>query len=239
MTALKDFNLEIEDGEFVCLVGPSGCGKSTFLRIAAGLLAPSVGEVSIASPRGDRPACATVFQEYSIFPWRSVAENVRFGLDVAGCPRRDANARVEKWLEIVGLTAFRNAYPRTLSGGMKQRVALARALVVEPQVLLMDEPFAALDAQLRLVLQEELLRIWQEFRHTVILVTHSIDEAILLGDRIVLMTARPGRIKQVIQVPFARPRTPSLRATPEFGSLEDAVWTSLREELGTAVQTSQ
>lgn len=229
--AISELSLTVDDGEFVCLVGPSGCGKSTFLRILAGLTRPSTGQVRLASTSDRRPLCATVFQEYSIFPWRTVEDNVRFGLDVAKVPKAKAKESVDKWLEAVGLTAFRRAYPATLSGGMKQRVALARALVLEPQILLLDEPFGALDAQLRLVLQDELLRIWQEHQHTVVLVTHSLEEAILLGDRIVLMTARPGRLKMDVDIPFARPRTGELRNAPEFANLEARVWSALRGEV--------
>ncbi len=232
--ALSRFDLMIGDGEFVCIVGPSGCGKSTFLRIVAGLLRPSSGTLAIRAADPARPTCATVFQEYSIFPWLTVAGNVRFGLEVLGVPRREADERAGTWLEKVGLHTFRDAYPAALSGGMKQRVALARALVVEPEVLLMDEPFAALDAQLRLVLQEELLAIWQEWRRTVILITHSIDEALVLGDRIVLMSARPGRVKEVIPVPFPRPRSGEVRNSPEFRALERRIWESLRAEVVSA-----
>jgi NitT/TauT family transport system ATP-binding protein len=231
LVALEDFDLEVADGEFVCVVGPSGCGKSTFLRILAGLTRPSGGRVRLADTSPGRPLCATVFQEYSVFPWRTVEENVRFGLDVARVPRATARERVDRWLETVGLTAFRGAYPATLSGGMKQRVALARALVLEPQILLLDEPFGSLDAQLRLLLQEELLRIWQAHRHTVVMVTHSLDEAILLGDRVVLMTARPGRLKAVVPVPFERPRSSELRGDPRFAELETKIWAALREEV--------
>jgi NitT/TauT family transport system ATP-binding protein len=229
--ALEEFSLDIEPGEFVSLVGPSGCGKSTFLRMVAGLIRPSTGEIELTDSRPGSPLCATVFQEYSVFPWRTVEANVRYGLDVKGVPRGESDARVEKWLDVVGLLPFRKAYPATLSGGMKQRVALARAFVMEPQILLMDEPFAALDAQLRMMMQEELLKIWQQYQHTVLMVTHSLDEAILLGDRVVLMTNRPGRHKATFHVPFARPRSPEIRAEPDFRRLEQDLWLALREEL--------
>lgn len=231
VAALREFDLEVAGGEFLCLLGPSGCGKSTFLRMVAGLLRPNAGEIEISRRAPDRPLSATVFQEYSVYPWRTVEQNVRFGLEVGGVPRRQARERTRRWLARVGLDGFQDAYPAALSGGMKQRVALARALVVEPEILLMDEPFAALDAQLRLVLQEELLRICQEVGHTVVFITHSIDEAILLGDRVVLMTARPGRRKAEFPVPFPRPRSSDLRGTAEFAALEQQIWGALREEV--------
>jgi NitT/TauT family transport system ATP-binding protein len=230
VAALQGFDLDVRRGEFLCLLGPSGCGKSTFLRMVAGLASPSAGRIDITGPR-DRPMSAMVFQDYSVYPWRTVAQNVRFGLEVAGVPRRAAAERVDRWITAVGLDGFADAYPAALSGGMKQRVALARALAVEPEILLMDEPFAALDAQLRQVLQEELLRIWQGVGHTVVFITHSIDEAILLGDRVVLMTARPGRAKAEFLVPFARPRHSDLRGTAEFAALEREIWGALRDEV--------
>lgn len=235
VVALDGFEVEVGRGEFLCLVGPSGCGKSTFLRLLAGLISPSGGEIQLSREHPDRPLCATVFQEYSVYPWRTVEENVRFGLDIAGVDRPEANERVRHWINRVGLRGFEKAYPDTLSGGMKQRVALARALVIEPEILLMDEPFAALDAQLRLVLQDALLDIWQEMNTTVVFITHSLDEAILLGDRVVLMTARPGRLKTEFSVPFPRPRDSELRGTAEFAAMETAIWHALREEVDSSM----
>jgi NitT/TauT family transport system ATP-binding protein len=230
LTALGPFSVDIRDGEFVCIVGPSGCGKSTFLRIVAGLIRPSKGSVEIRT-RGSRNATAMVFQEYSIYPWKTVLENVRFGLDVAGVRKREGNERARSYLARLGLADRERARPDTLSGGMKQRVSIARALAVEPEVLLMDEPFAALDAQLRTVLQEELLHLWQSDQRTVVFVTHSLEEAILLGDRVVVMSARPGRLLASVDVPFERPRGAQVRATPEFARLQAELWDLLRSEV--------
>ncbi|MER5580355.1 ABC transporter ATP-binding protein [Streptomyces asoensis] len=226
--ALGPVELSIPTGEFACVVGPSGCGKSTLLRIAAGLLRPSTGtlEIRTASPR---PA-AMIFQDYGIYDWKTVRANVRFGLDVQRVPRRTADARVDDWLARTGLGDFADAYPATLSGGMRQRVAIARALAVEPEVLLMDEPFAALDAQLRTILQDELLELTQATRTTTLFITHSLEEAIVLGDRVLVMSARPGRIIAEHRPPFPRPRTGDIRATPEFTALRGELWDLLRRE---------
>ncbi|MEL6271598.1 MAG: ABC transporter ATP-binding protein, partial [Chloroflexota bacterium] len=185
--ALDNFNLTVETGEFVCIVGPSGCGKSTFLRIVAGLVEPTSGTITI-TPGDDpsRPSNNIVFQEYAIFPWKTVLDNVAFGLQMRGYSKKERLEVADMWLTKVGLRKFRNAYPHQLSGGMKQRVSIARALANDPEVLLMDEPLGALDAQTRTVLQEELLQLWEETRKTVLYITHSIDESILLGDRVVL-----------------------------------------------------
>jgi NitT/TauT family transport system ATP-binding protein len=230
--ALGPFDLDIADGEFVCVVGPSGCGKSTFLRIVAGLIRPSSGSVEIYT-RGAHNPTAMVFQEYSIYPWKTVLENVRFGLDVAGVRKHEGNERSRAYLAKLGLADREGARPDTLSGGMKQRVSIARALAVEPEILLMDEPFAALDAQLRTVLQEELLNLWQADRRTVVFITHSLEEAILLGDRVVVMSARPGRLLASVDVPFERPRHTEVRATPEFARLQAELWEMLRAEVDT------
>ncbi|MEU5074654.1 ABC transporter ATP-binding protein [Streptomyces asoensis] len=226
--ALGPVELSIPTGEFACVVGPSGCGKSTLLRIAAGLLRPSTGtlEIRTASPR---PA-AMIFQDYGIYDWKTVRANVRFGLDVQHVPRRTADARVDDWLARTGLGDFADAYPATLSGGMRQRVAIARALAVEPEVLLMDEPFAALDAQLRTILQDELLELTQATRTTTLFITHSLEEAIVLGDRVLVMSARPGRIIAEHRPPFPRPRTGDIRATPQFTALRGELWDLLRRE---------
>lgn len=228
--ALGPFDLDIADGEFVCIVGPSGCGKSTFLRIVAGLIRPSAGTVEIRT-RSPRNPTAMVFQEYSIYPWKTVLDNVRFGLDVSGIPKREGNERARRYLKKLGLADRERARPDTLSGGMKQRVSIARALAVEPEILLMDEPFAALDAQLRTVLQEELLDLWQADQRTVLFVTHSLEEAILLGDRVVVMSARPGRLLASVDVPFERPRHAEIRTTAEFAQLQGTLWELLRKEV--------
>ncbi|MFI8433305.1 ABC transporter ATP-binding protein [Streptomyces sp. NPDC079020] len=229
LPALGPVDIEIAPGEFTCLVGPSGCGKSTLLRIAAGLLRPSAGELEIrtASPR---PA-AMIFQDYGIYDWKTVLANVRFGLDIQRVPRKEADARARDWLARMGLSEFAGAYPAALSGGMRQRVAIARALAVEPEMLLMDEPFAALDAQLRTILQDELLELTQNTRTTVLFITHSLEEAILLGDRVLVMSARPGRIIAEHRPPFGRPRTGDIRATSEFAALKAGLWDVLRGEV--------
>ncbi|MGW6737724.1 ABC transporter ATP-binding protein [Streptomyces sp. NPDC055013] len=226
--ALGPLDLTVAPGEFVCVVGPSGCGKSTLLRIAAGLLRPSTGTLEIRTS-SSRPA-AMIFQDYGIYDWKTVRANVRFGLDIQRVPRREANARADDWLARMGLSDFAAAYPATLSGGMRQRVAIARALAVEPELLLMDEPFAALDAQLRTILQDELLDITQSLRTTTLFITHSLEEAIVLGDRVLVMSARPGRIIAEHRPPFARPRTGDIRAAPEFTALKSELWDLLRKE---------
>jgi NitT/TauT family transport system ATP-binding protein len=229
--ALGPLDLDIGDGEFVCIVGPSGCGKSTFLRIVAGLVNPSSGEVDLTTRQEGSPT-AVVFQDYSIYPWKKVLDNARFGLDLQGVPKKKGNQVAMGYLEKLGLADRAGAYPSELSGGMKQRVAIARALAVEPEILLMDEPFAALDAQMRLVLQAELLALWQADRRTVLFITHSLEEAILLGDRVVVMSARPGRILASKQVPFERPRDPeAVRSAPEFAALHQELWDLLRAEV--------
>jgi NitT/TauT family transport system ATP-binding protein len=231
LLALDRVSLEVEAGEFLCLVGPSGSGKSTLLRVCAGLIPPTSGEVTIQADRPGAPLTAMVFQEHALLPWRTVRDNVVFGLENRGVPRKEREARTQEMLALVGLTAFAGAYPHQLSGGMKQRVGIARALANDPEVLLMDEPLAALDAQTRTLMQEELLRIWAGLGKTVIYVTHSIEEALLLGDRIALLTARPGRVKRLFRVDLGRPRGLEARASPEFGALVDKVWADLREEV--------
>jgi NitT/TauT family transport system ATP-binding protein len=231
LVALDDITLRIAPGEFVCIVGPSGCGKSTLLRILAGLAAQTSGTIKVEAS-GWAVENAMVFQESGLFPWMSVEANVGFGLMTRGVPADEAAARVEAALKLVGLTRFRRHYPHQLSGGMRQRSAIARAFVTDPGMLLMDEPLAALDAQNRVILQAELVRIWEQTRKTVIYITHSIEEALLLGDRTVVMTAHPGRIKQIIDVPFLRPRNlMTLSASPEFGRLKLDIWQILEDEV--------
>jgi len=229
--ALADISLSVAPGEFLCMVGPSGCGKSTLLRILAGLDHQTGGTIRVAA-EGWPVENAMVFQDSGLFPWMSVEANVGFGLMTRGVPAAEAAERVEAALRLVGLTRFRRHYPHQLSGGMRQRSAIARAFVTDPGMLLMDEPFAALDAQNRVILQAELVRIWEQTGKTVIYVTHSIEEALLLGDRTVIMTAHPGRIKQVIDVPFPHPRNlMTLSASPEFGRLKLDIWHVLEEEV--------
>ena len=234
VVALDNINLSIAPGEFVCLVGPSGCGKSTLLRILAGLDYQTGGDINVDA-QGWEVENAMVFQESGLFPWMDVETNVRFGLDTRGVPRSEAKQRVDDALKLVGLTRFRHHYPHQLSGGMRQRGAIARAFVTSPGMLLMDEPFAALDAQNRTILQAELVRIWEQTGKTVIYVTHSIEEALLLGTRTVIMTAQPGRIKTIIDVPFERPRdVVLLSASPEFGKMRLEIWRVLEEEVNRA-----
>jgi len=234
LTALEGVSLSVQAGEFCCIVGPSGCGKSTLLRVLAGLVPHTEGEVSIRSDDRQRPLTAMVFQDYALLPWRTVLDNVAFGPENRGVPRQERYRLAREILAKVGLAGFEHAYPHQLSGGMKQRVGIARALANDPEVLLMDEPLAALDAQTRNLMQEELLRIWAEFGKTVVYVTHAIDEAVLLGDRVVVMTARPGRVKAVVPVDLERPRTLDQKGSARFGQLYHEVWQLLREEVAAA-----
>jgi len=238
-TALEDITLDVRPGEFLALVGPSGCGKSTLLDLLGGLTAPTSGRIlldgqPIAGPARDR---GIVFQQYALFPWRTAAQNVEFGLDIAGLKARQRREIARHYLDLVGLTAFADRYPHELSGGMKQRVAIARSLAYDPEVLLMDEPFAALDAQTRETLQGELLRIWRATGKTIIFITHGIDEAVVLGQRVAVMTSRPGRIKHVVEIPEAlRNETEDVRSLPEFGPVRHEVWSLLRDEVLKAQQ---
>jgi NitT/TauT family transport system ATP-binding protein len=234
VVALQDIDLTVRPGEFLCIVGPSGCGKSTFLRLLAGLERSSAGEIRIEVTRPDRPVNSMVFQEQSTFPWMTVRQNTAFGLEMRGVDRRVRDDLVAYYLRKVGLEDFANAYPHQLSGGMRQRVCLARAFANEPEVLLMDEPFASLDEQTRILMQEELLRVWEgEHGRTVVFITHSIDEAVLLADTVVVMSARPGRVKATFAVPFPRPRgqLAQLKLQPEFARLTYQVWEVLRDEV--------
>ena len=234
VVALQDVDLTVRPGEFLCIVGPSGCGKSTFLRLLAGLERSSAGDIRIEVTRPDRPVNSMVFQEQSTFPWMTVRQNTAFGLEMRGVDRRVRDELVGYYLRKIGLEAFADAYPHQLSGGMKQRVCLARAFANEPEVLLMDEPFASLDEQTRILMQEELLRVWEgEHGRTVVFITHSIDEAVLLADTVVVMSARPGRVKATFAVPFPRPRgqLAQLKLLPEFAQLTYRVWEVLRDEV--------
>jgi NitT/TauT family transport system ATP-binding protein len=233
VTALKNFGLEVGRGEFVSIVGPSGCGKSTFLNIVLGLVRPEAGEIqlngkTITGPGQER---AMVFQEFGLLPWRTVQANVELGLELKGVSVGDRSNRAMELIKLVGLDGFERHYPHELSGGMKQRVGLARALATDPEVLLMDEPFAALDAQTRDLMQTELLQIWERTRKTVLFVTHSIEEAAYLSDRVVMMTARPGTNKSVVQIKLPRPRDYEMRLTPEFNEIKSKIWDTLKEEL--------
>jgi NitT/TauT family transport system ATP-binding protein len=238
-TALEDITLDVRPGEFLALVGPSGCGKSTLLDLLGGLTAPTSGRIlldgrPIEGPARDR---GIVFQQYALFPWRTAAQNVEFGLDIAGLKARQRRDIARHYLDLVDLTAFADRYPHELSGGMKQRVAIARSLAYDPEVLLMDEPFAALDAQTRETLQGELLRIWRATGKTIIFITHGIDEAVVLGQRVAVMTSRPGRIKHVVEIPEGlRNEAEDVRSLPEFGPVRHEVWSLLRDEVLKAQQ---
>lgn len=228
--ALRPVTLDIATGEFVALIGPSGCGKSTLLNIVAGFESPTAGAVLVDGEKVTRPDMrrGMVFQQYALFPWLNIRDNIAFGLRQRGMPRREREAVANRYLELVGLGEFGNARPDALSGGMKQRVALARVFATEPSTILMDEPFGALDALTRGFLQQELLRIWREHRKTVLLVTHSVQEALFLATRVVVMTSRPGRIKLDQRVELPYPRT---LATPGFRELEATILTALDDEL--------
>ena len=233
VTALSDLSLEVGKGEFVSIVGPSGCGKSTFLNILLGLIRPDTGLMQlngtrITGPGQDR---AMVFQEFGLLPWRTVVANVELGLELKGIEVSVRRKRAMELINMAGLVGFENHYPHELSGGMKQRVGLARALATNPEVLLMDEPFAALDAQTRDLMQAELLQVWDRTKKTVIFVTHSIEEAAYLADRVVVMTARPGRTKNIIRINLPRPRDYEMRLSAKFNEVKAEIWSALKEEL--------
>jgi len=230
---LNGVDLSIRNGEFLVLVGPSGCGKSVFLDIIAGLTNPTSGDVYMDNKivEGRNFKTGYVFQQYALFPWRNALSNIEFGLQLQGIPKEERTKIAKKLLSQFGLSDFWDRFPYQLSGGMQQRVAIARALATSPEVLLMDEPFAALDAQTREILQNELLRIWEGTRTTVVFVTHSIDEAIFLADRVAVMTARPGIVKQVIDIDLPRPRNGDIRSSPEFADNRYKVWDLLKEEV--------
>jgi NitT/TauT family transport system ATP-binding protein len=225
VTALQSVSFEAQPGEFICLVGPSGCGKSTILRILAGLLQPTSGKVVFgAGVSGARPKTALVFQEHGVFPWMTVRENIAFGLEMHGVPRAEREARADALLHDVGLSGFAASYPQELSVGMRQRVGVARAFISEVQLLLMDEPFGALDALTRRTMQEELLRLWRQHRHTLVFVTHDVDEAAALADRIIVFSRRPATVLQEFSLPSDRPRGPSARRIPEVRNVSRLIW---------------
>jgi NitT/TauT family transport system ATP-binding protein len=231
--ALDRFSLQVAPGEFVCIVGPSGCGKTTLLYCLDGLLPLTSGRVLLDGRlvTGPGPDRALVFQSPSLLPWRTVLRNVTYGLELQGTPLQEAVARAREMIRLVGLEGFERYHPSELSGGMQQRVNLARALVMGAEVILMDEPFAALDAQTREFMQAELMRIWQETRTTAVFITHQINEAIYLADRVVVVSARPGRMKSIIPVEFPRPRDLRVKRTPAFLELEDRIWGLIEEEV--------
>jgi NitT/TauT family transport system ATP-binding protein len=233
VSALDAFDMDVEEGEFLSIVGPSGCGKSTFLSVLLGLIKPDSGEVRIRGRKITGPGSerAMVFQEFGLLPWRTVQHNIELGLELKRTAAAKRRHVAERLISLVGLAGFENHYPHELSGGMKQRVGLARALATDPDVLLMDEPFAALDAQTRDLMQVELLRIWREARKTVLFVTHQIDEAIYLSDRVLVMSKRPGRTKKILDIKLPRPREYEMRVTPEFNGLKLEIWNTLKDEI--------
>jgi NitT/TauT family transport system ATP-binding protein len=232
MTALDNVSLDIREGEFVVVVGPSGCGKTTLLRIVNGLETATSGSVQRFHRDTTKPLCNMIFQEHAVFPWMKVRDNIAYGLRSRGVPQRDASEIVELYISKVGLDGYADAYPYQLSGGMKQRVSIARAFANDPEMLCMDEPFAALDEQNKAILQEELMRIWAASRKTAMFITHSLDEAIALADRVVVMTARPGKIAAIFDIPFERPRQSyEIRRDPLYGKLSADIWDILRVEV--------
>lgn len=232
--AVENITLDIQQGEFVSIVGPSGCGKSTLLDLIAGLTKPSSGQILLSGKQITQPGLdrGIVFQQYALYPWLTALENIDFGLEAKGIDKQIRREKAQYYLELVGLAGFEKHYPNELSGGMKQRVAIARSLAYEPEILLMDEPFAALDAQTRETLQEELIKIWQSSKKTIVFITHSIDEAIFLSQRVAIMTSRPGRIKEIIEIPQSlKSNAEDIRSTFEYGQLRHQIWSLLSEEV--------
>jgi NitT/TauT family transport system ATP-binding protein len=228
--ALSNIAFEVRDNEFMTIIGPSGCGKTTLLRIIAGLIPYDQGEVSIdgRAVTGPGPERAVVFQNFALMPWADVLSNVTFGLEIRGVAKDQYHGKAMELIKLVGLEGFERRLPKELSGGMQQRVGLARALAVNPEILLMDEPFGALDEQTRRLLQEQLLHLWEHERKTVVFITHSMDEAVMLGDRVMLMTPRPGRVKEMIDVPLGRPRWRDVEKSSAFLEIKDYLWNNLR-----------
>jgi NitT/TauT family transport system ATP-binding protein len=230
--AVSNVTVDVEAGEFICILGPSGCGKSSLLNMIAGFESASSGTIALDGKlvEGASADRTMVFQDYALFPWKTIAQNVEFGLKAKGISRGERQKIAGRFIELVGLKGFEHRYPHQVSGGMKQRAAVARALAHDPDVILMDEPFGALDQQTRDLLQEEILRVWTANRKTIVLVTHSIDEAVFLSDRVIVMTARPGRIKQIVTIPLDRPRRADTRNSPKFLGLRADLWESIRDE---------
>jgi NitT/TauT family transport system ATP-binding protein len=235
--ALDPIDLTIEEGQFLCIVGPSGCGKTTLLRIIAGLEQATEGTVEFSIGHDGKPLRSVVFQEQGIFPWMSVLNNTAFGLKVRGIGKAERERQARAYLDMLGLTPFADAYPRQLSGGMRQRVNIARAFANDPAILLMDEPLASLDEQTKLLVQEDLLRLWDGSHKTVVYITHSLDEAIVLGDRVIVMTNRPGTVKTIVDIDLPRPRNVlDMQSNAAFFDIRSRIWTALREEVLTLRQ---
>jgi len=231
VTALEGLSFEVREREFLSIVGPTGCGKTTILKVLAGLRAPTSGFVErIPEPGDHRPESALVFQEHALFPWMTIVENVAFGLEARGVPRRERIARSRQMLESLALAAFAGAYPHQLSVGVRQMAALGRALLVDPQVLLLDEPFASVDFQTRLLLREELLRIWGGSRRTLVFVTHDLEEAVVLSDRVLVLTGRPGRLRDEVRIPLPRPRRLEDAGRAEAEAIKWRLWRCLEED---------
>ena len=241
VTAIDRLSISVRHGEFLAVIGPSGCGKSTLFNVIGGLIGGYEGSVTVAGQRisGPHPSVGMVFQEESTFPWRTVTENVAFPLEVAGMKKAERRDRARHFIHLVGLDGFENRYPAELSGGMRQRVSLARTLASEPKILLMDEPFAALDEQTRLLLGDKVLQIQEELKQTTLLITHNITEAVQLADRILVMTYRPGTVKRVVEIDLPRPRTSEIVGSDAFGRYVAQVWSDLREEASRGLQEDE
>jgi NitT/TauT family transport system ATP-binding protein len=241
ISALEDVSFSVKEGEFLALIGPSGCGKSTLFNIVGGLLGEYDGRVLVDGKviTGSHREIGMVFQEESIFPWRTTLDNVAFPLEVAGAPKAERHARATELIKLVGLDGFENRYPAEMSGGMRQRTAIARTLAFQPKILLMDEPFAALDEQTRLLLGDKVLHIQQTLRQTTLLITHNIAEAVQLADRVVVMTYRPGRVKRIFDIDLPRPRTSEIVGSAEFGQYVAKIWNDLREEASKGLSDSE
>lgn len=230
LQVIQTLDAVVQPEEFVCLIGPSGCGKTTLLGLLGGLLSPDTGQIRFVGERAAAgPLTSIVWQDYALIPWRTILDNVAYGLELRGVPAKQRRATAREYLAMMGIEAFAEAKPAQLSGGMRQRAGIARALASDPEVLLMDEPFAAVDAQTRTLLQEELLQVWSRHRKTVLFITHSIEEAILLGDRILLLGPRPTRVVEEITVPFPRPRTREIELDPMFNAMKRQLWEQLRD----------
>lgn len=241
VTAVENLSLDVQEGEFLCLLGASGCGKTTMINMFAGFIQPTSGRVLL---RGQpitkiEPRCGMLFQSYALFPWKTVQSNVEFGLKMKGVPRQERRDIAQRFIEMVKLAGFENHYPSELSGGMQQRVTLARILAADPEVLLMDEPFAALDAMTRQIMQEELLQIQEQSKKSIVFITHNIDEALVLADRIAILSARPGRLKTIIENTLPKPRHVSVQLTPAYTELKSLVWSAVEDEVQQHMEAAQ